>query len=187
MRNLIYAINLSIDGCCDHTILGPEGITDEVAEYHMDIMRDVDLTIFGRKTYELMVPYWPDVAKDPSAEKVDLEFARKFTAMDKIVFSRSLAHAEANTRIVRANPGDELLRLKKETGKNISVGGVDLAEQLIALGLVDEFYFVILPVIVGEGRRLLEGTGLLERLNLKLVGSNIFKSGGVALHYLKQS
>jgi len=187
MRTLVYAINLSVDGCCDHSILGPEGITDEVAEYQMDIMRDIDLTIFGRKTYELMVPYWPDVAKDPTATKTDLEFAQKFTALDKIVFSRSLAHAEANTRIIRANPGDEVLRLKREKGKKISVGGVDLAEQLIALGLVDEFYFVIFPVIVGEGRRLLKGTALPERLNLKLVGSRTFESGGVALHYLKQA
>lgn len=187
MRNLIYAINLSIDGCCDHAILGPEGITDEVAEYYMDIMRDIDLTVFGRKTYELMVPYWPDVAKDPSAEKTDVEFAQKFTAMDKIVFSRSLTHAEANTRIVRGNPGDELLRLKKEKGKKISVGGVDLAEQLITLGLVDEFYFFILSVIVGAGRRLMEGTGLPEKLKLKLVESKTFDSGAVVLHYLKGS
>src|SRR6202012_5195918 len=108
------AINLSIDGCCDHNILGPQGITDEVAEYYIDIMRDVDLTIFGRKTYELMVPYWPDVAKDPAAEKSDKDFAEKFTAMNKIVFSRSLTHADANTRVVHTHPGDELLRLKKE-------------------------------------------------------------------------
>ena len=187
MRNLVYTINLSVNGCCDHSILGPEGITDEVAAYHMDIMRDIDLTVFGRKTYELMVPYWPDVAKDPSADPTDLEFARKFIAMDKIVFSRTLAHAEANTRVVHADPGEELLRLKKETGKKISVGGVDLAEQLIALGLVDEYYFVILPVIVGEGRRLLGGTGMAEKLNLKLIGSKAFESGAVALHYVKQS
>ena len=187
MRNLVYVINLSIDGCCDHTILGPEGITDEVAEYHTNLMKDVDLTIFGRKTYEIMVPYWPDMLKDPSAEKSDKEFAEKFTAMDKIVFSRSLTQAEANTRIIRANLGDEILRLKKEKGKKISVGGVDLAEQLIALGLVDEFYFVILPFIVGKGRRLLEGTSLPEKLRLKLVGSKTFKSGALALHYLKQS
>src|SRR6185437_12685829 len=116
MRNLIYTINLSIDGCCDHMILGPEGITDEMAEYYLDVMQDVDLTVFGRKTYELMIPYWPDVAKDPSATKSDIEFAQKFTAMDKIVFTSSLAHAEANTRIVRSSPGDELLRLKKEKG-----------------------------------------------------------------------
>jgi len=187
MRNLVYAINLSADGCCDHTILGPEEMTDEIAEYYTDIMEDVDLTIFGRKTYELMVPYWPDVAKDPSADKTDREFAQKFTAMDKIVFSRTLSHAEANTRIIRANPGDELLRLKKEKGKKISVGGVDLAGQLIALGLVDECYFVILPVIVGEGRRLLGGTGMPSRLNLQLAGSKTFASGAVGLHYVKRA
>ena len=185
MRNLVYSINLSIDGCCDHMILGPECMTDELAEYHTNFMQDVDLMLFGRKTYDIMVPYWPDIAKDPSAEKSDREFAEKFVAMDKIVVSRSLAKAEANTRIVHANPGDELLRLKKEKGKKISVGGVDLAEQLIALGLVDEFYFVILPVIVGEGRRLLGGTSLPAKLNLKLIESKTFTSGAVALHYMK--
>ena len=187
MRNLVYTINLSVDGCCDHMTLGPEGITDEVAEYHTNLMRDVDLTIFGRKTYEIMVPYWPDMAKDPSAEKSDKEFAEKFTAMDKIVFSRTLTHAEANTRIIRGNLADELLRLKNGKGKKISVGGVDLAEQMMALDLVDEFYFVILPFIAGKGRRLLEGTDLRERLRLKLVDSKTFQSGALALHYLKQS
>ena len=185
MRNLIYTINLSIDGCCDHVILGPEELTDEVAAYITDIMRDVDLMVFGRLTYQLMVPYWPDVARDPSADKSDKDFAQRFIAMDKIVFSRSLAHSEANTRIVRTNPADEVLRLKSQAGKKISVGGVDLAEQLIALGLVDEFYFFILPIIVGKGRRLLGGTDLPARLKLKLVGTEIFKSGAVALHYSK--
>ena len=187
MRKLIYAINLSIDGCCDHNILGPEGITDEVAEYYMNIMRGVDLMIFGRKTYELMVPYWPEMAKDPSAPASDREFAQAFTAMDKIVFSHTLAHAEANSKVIRGKPGEEILRLKKEKGKDISVGGVDLAEQLIALGLVDEFYFFLFPVIAGKGRRLLEGTALQGKLKLKLAGSRSFHSGGVVLHYLHQS
>ena len=187
MRNLVYSINLSIDGCCDHMLLGPEGLTDEVAGYLTDLLLDIDLTIFGRKTYELMVPYWPDVLKDPSAPKSDIDFAQKFVAMDKIVFSRSLGHAEANTRIVRSNLVDEVQRLKKGSGKKISVGGVDLAGQLIALGLVDEFYFVIFPVIVGKGRRLMEGTGLPEKLNLKLVESKTFHSGAVAFHYLRQA
>jgi len=185
MRNLIYAINLSIDGCCDHTKFGGG---EDVLEYFTDLMRDVDLIVYGRKTYELMIPYWPDVAKNQSGTetKAEIEFAQTFTAIDKVVFSRSLDSAEGNTRIVRANPGDELLRLKQETGKKISIGGVSLPAQLIAPGLVDEYYFVVHPVIVGEGRRLFEDTGLLEKLNLKLVGSKILKSGCVALHYLKQ-
>jgi dihydrofolate reductase len=183
MRNLIYAINLTIDGCCDHTKVSG---SEEILEFFTDLLRDVDLIVYGRKTYELMIPYWPETAKDPSSTKAEIEFAQTFTAIDKVVFSRSLDSAEGNTRIVRANPGEELLKLKQEKGKNISVGGVSLPEQLIALDLVDEYYFVIHPVIVGEGRRLLEHTGLQEKLNVKLAGSKILKSGCVALHYLKQ-
>jgi dihydrofolate reductase len=183
MRNLIYAINLSIDGCCDHTKFGG---SEEMLEYFTDLMTDVDLIVYGRKTYELMIPYWPDAAKDQSSTTAEIEFAQTFTAIDKVVFSRSLDSAEGNTRIVRANPGDELLKLKQETGKKISVGGVSLPAQLIALSLVDEFYFVVHPVIVGEGRRLLEDSSLQKNLNLKLVESKIFNSGCVALHYLKQ-
>jgi dihydrofolate reductase len=76
--------------------------------------------------------------------------------------------------------------MKQEQGKNILVGGVDIPSQLIALGLVDEYRFVVGPVIAGEGRRLLEGVNLPESLQLKLVESKTFKSGRVALHYLKQ-
>jgi dihydrofolate reductase len=185
MRNLIYAINLSIDGCCDHTKIGG-GFLEEVGSYFTELLRDVDLIVYGRTTYEIMIPYWPDALKDPSSTKADIEFAQTFTAIDKVVFSRQLESAEGNTRIVRGNLADEILKLKQGTGKNISVGGVSLPEQLIALGLVDEFYFVVCPVIAGEGRRLFEDTSLPEKLNLKLVESKVFKSGCVALHYLKQ-
>jgi len=184
MRNVIYAINITLDGCCDHT----KQIADEEAhEYFTHLMRDFDLLVFGRKTYQLMVPYWPDVAKDPSSTKADVEFARAFDSITKIVFSRSLASAEdKNTRIVRTNLRDEILKLKQEPGKNILVGGVDIPSQLIELGLVDEFRFVVQPIIAGEGRRLLEGVNLPKKCQLKLVESKTFKSGCVALRYLKQ-
>ena len=107
--------------------------------------------------------------------------------MNKIVFSRSLDSAEdRNTRIVRTDLHDEILKLKQEQGKGILVGGVDIPSQLIELGLVDEYRFVVQPIIAGEGRRLLEGISLQEKLQLKLVESKIFKSAGVALRYLKQ-
>jgi len=153
MRNVIYGINLTADGCCDHT---KGNANEEVHEYFTDLMHDVDLLVYGRKTYELMVPYWPEVAKN-----------------------------HGNTTIIRGNLGDEILKLKQQPGKKISIGGVDLPSQLIALDLVDEFYFVIHPVLAGKGRRLLEDTSLPDQLNLKLVSSKIFKSGYVALHYLK--
>ena len=183
MRNLMFAINITLDGCCDHT----KTIADEeLLEYYTHLIRDVDLLVFGRKTYQLMVPYWPDIAKSQSETKAENEFAKTFDSTNKIVFSRSLDSAEGNTRIVRTKLRDELLKLKQARGKNILTGGVALPSQLIGLGLVDEYHFVNQPIIAGEGRRLLEGISLLEKLQLKLVESKSFKSGCVALRYLKQ-
>ena len=184
MRNLIFAINIALDGCCDHT----KTIADEeLLEYYTHLLRDVDLLVFGRKTYQLMVPYWPDVAKNHSETRASHEFAKTFVSKNKIVFSQSLESAEdKNTRIVRTSLRDEILRLKQEPGKNILVGGVDVPSQLIEVGLVDEYRFVVQPIIAGEGRRLLEGVSLPEKLQLKLVESKSFESGCVALRYLKQ-
>jgi dihydrofolate reductase len=184
MRKLIYAINVTLDGCCDHT----KGVgSDEMLEHYTQLLRQVDLLVYGRKTYQLMVPYWPEVAKNPSETKASIEFARTFESINKIVFSRSLDGAEGgNTRIVRGNLHDEILKLKQENGKNIMAGGVDIPSQLIELGLVDEFRVIVLPIVVGEGRRLLDRMSLRERLQLKLVESKILKSGCVALRYLKQ-
>ena len=184
MRNVIFAINITLDGCCDHA---KQVADDESHEFFTQLLREVDLLVFGRKTYELMVPFWPEVAEHQSLTKASNEFAKTFDSINKIVFSRSLESVEdRNTRIVRSNLHDEMLRLKQEQGKNILVGGVSVPSQLIELGVVDECRFVVSPIIAGEGKRLLEGVSLRERLRLKLVESKIFKSGCVALRYLKQ-
>ena len=184
MRKLIFAINMTLDGCVDHT---KQFVDEEQLEYFTHLLREVDLQVFGRKTYQLMVPYWPDVLKNPSETKADIEFARAFDATNKLVFSRSLNSAEdRNTRIARTNLRDEMLKLKQEQGKNILVGGVDIPSQLMELGLVDEYRFVVGPIVAGAGRRLFEGVSLPEKLQLKLVESKFFKSGCVALHYSKQ-
>ena len=183
MRNVIYAINITLDGCCDHT----KTIADEkLLEHYSRLLREVDLLVYGRKTYQLMVPYWPDVAKDQSTTKAEKEFARTFDSINKIVFSQSLDSAEGNTRIVRTKLQDEILKLKQEQGKNILVGGVNIPSQLIELGLVDEYRFVLQPILAGEGRRLMEGFNLPKKLQLKLVESKPFESGCIALRYLKQ-
>ena len=184
MRNVIYAINITLDGCCDHTKMIPD---EELLEYSTHLLRGVDLLVYGRKTHQLMVPYWPDVAKNPSETKADIEFAQTFVSKNKIVFSKSLESPEdKNTRVVRTNLQDEIVKLKHEQGKDILVGGVSIPSQLIELGLVDEFRFVVHPIVAGEGRRLLEGISLPEKLQLKLVESKISKSGCVGLRYLKQ-
>jgi dihydrofolate reductase len=184
MRHAIFAINITLDGCCEHT---KQIADEETHEYFTHLMNDVDLLVFGRKTYQLMVPFWPDVAKSQSETKAMNQFAQTFDSIDKIVFSRSLESAEdKNTRIVRTNLHDEILKLKQEQGKNILIGGVGIPSQLIELGLVDEYRFVVSPIVAGEGKRLLESVSLRERLQLKLFESKIFKSGCVALRYLKQ-
>ncbi|MEC5146132.1 dihydrofolate reductase family protein [Chitinophaga sp. 212800010-3] len=183
MRKVIYGINLTPDGCCDHTKFGG---SEETVEYFTDLMQDVDLIIYGRKTYQLMVPYWPDVAKKQSGTKVENEFAQTFDAIDKVVCSRSLTNVEGNTRIIRENLAEEILKLKQQSGKNISIGGVSLPSELIKLGLVDEYYFLVHPVLVGQGRRLLDGASLQGRLNLTLADSRTLPSGCIALHYLQQ-
>jgi dihydrofolate reductase len=183
MRNVIYAINITLDGCVDHT---KQLADEEKLEYFTHLVREVDLQVFGRKTYQLMVPYWPEVLKNRSETKADTDFARAFVSTPKIVFSRSLASAEdGNTRIVRTNLRDEILKLKQEQGKNILVGGVDVPSQLIQLGLVDEYRLVVGPIIAGEGRRLMEGVSLPDKLQLRLVESKSLESGSVALRYLK--
>lgn len=184
MRNLIFAINITLDGCVDHT-KGVGG--DEVLEHYTQLLREGDLQVFGRRTYELMVPCWPDVAKSQSDTKASIEFARTFDSLNKVVFSRSLASAaDRNTRIVRGNLHDEIVKLKQEQGKNILVGGVDIPSQLIELGLVDEYRFMVQPIVAGEGRRLLDRVSLREKLQLKLVESKVLTSGCVALRCLKR-
>jgi dihydrofolate reductase len=184
MRNLIYGINLTIDGCCDHT----KGIADEdVHDYFTQLIRDAGVLVYGRKTYELMVPFWPDIAKNQSMTRALNEFARAFDSVPRVVFSRSIDSVDdENARVVRTGLKDEILKLKQEPGKDILAGGVDVPSQLIELGLVDEYRFVVHPVIAGEGRRLMEDVRLKEGLRLKLVESKVFQSGSVALRYLKQ-
>jgi len=181
MRKLVFAINTTLDGCCDHTKFYPN---EDTFAYFTRLTRDADTFLYGRKTYQLMVPYWPDAAKEDPSD----EFAQAFDAVEKIVvFSQSLDSAEEQkTRIVHTGLQDEVLKLKREQGKNIFTGGVNLASQLAVLGLIDEYHIIVYPIIVGEGTRLFEGINLQEKLQLKLVESTVFKSGAVALRYLKQ-
>lgn len=187
MRTVSFGINISLDGCCDHTSFGPpEGSAEEFFDYFTGMMDDVDLLFYGRIMYQLMFPYWSDVARNKSEGKWEVDFAEKLTSIDKVVVSRTLDGVMENARIVRGNPVEELRRLKQLPGKKISVDTISMLPELIAAGLIDEFNLVVHPVIVGKGRRLLDGGSLPQKLNLKLVGSKVFKSGCVALHYMKQ-
>ena len=185
MRKVFFAINITADGCCSHTAMVPD---DAVLWHFTKRLRDASLLLFGRTTYQIMVPYWPDIAKNPSESEADRAFARTFEALDKVVVSTTLNHVEGNnTRIVRANVAEEVLTLKQQPGKDISVGGLSIASQLSERGLIDEYEFVVHPVIAGRGPRLFETVKLQDSLRLDLIGSETFESGVVALKYRKHT
>ncbi len=185
MRKVVFAINISTDGYCGHT----DGIADdELHEYFTGVLRNASLILYGRTTYQLMVPYWPDVAKNQSETEAINEFARVFDSLDMIVFSTTLQHVEGNNRrIVRGNLGEEVAALKQQPGKDICVGSLSIASQLSARGLIDEYRFVVHPVVAGKGPRLFENVKPPDKLRLDLTGSKTFQSGVVALEYRKQT
>jgi dihydrofolate reductase len=176
-------MNISLDGYCDHTMFNP---SEEVLEYFTETLKEVDLLFFGRVMYQLMFPYWADVAQNQSGTAAENRFAQRLSRIDRVVMSRSLDSVDDKTRLVRSNPAEELLNLKQQRGNKISVDSVSLLPELIQAGLIDEFQLVVHPVMVGQGRPLLPGGSLQEKLNLKLVDTIAFKSGSMALHYLKQ-
>jgi len=184
MRKVIFAINITTDGYCNHTDMVAD---DEMHEYFTRVLRNADLLLFGRITYQLMVPYWPDVAKNQSETEATNEFARVFDSLDKVVFSTTLKHVGGiNTRIVPSNVAEEVLALKQQPGKDIFVGGLSIASQLSERGLIDEYHFVVHPVVAGKGPRLFETVKPQDRLQLDFIGSETFQSGVVALHYRKR-
>jgi dihydrofolate reductase len=178
MRKVVFAINITIDGYCGHE----SGIADdELHEYFTGLLRDSDVEILGRNTYQLMYPYWHDVAMNQSESKVINEFARTFDSIPKIVFSTTLKSVEwNNTILLRSNLQEEILKLKQQPGKNISIGALNIASQVAQWNLIDEYHFVVHPIIAGEGPRLFESGG---QHSLELIDSKTFRSGVVALHY----
>ena len=185
MRKVVFGINITADGFCGHTDMIAD---EELHKYFTRLLRNASIILYGRTTYQLMVPYWPDVARNQSESEATNEFARVFDSLDMVVFSTTLKHAEGNkTRIVGGNPAEEVLALKQQPGKDICVGSLSIASQLSERGLIDEYRFVVHPVIAGKGPRLFEAVKPQERLQLDFVGSKTFRSGVVALQYRKHT
>lgn len=178
MRNVVFAINITVDGCCGHESSFAD---DELHEYYTELLRDSDVEILGRNTYQLMYPYWHDVAINQSGSKAINEFALAFDSMPKIVFSTTLQSVEwNNTTLLHSNLQEEIVKLKQQPGKKISIGGLSIASQLTQSGLIDEFHFLVQPVVAGKGPYLFESG---KNLTLELIGSKTFRSGIVELLY----
>ena len=180
MRKLVMAINISLDGYADHTV----GIADdELHAFFTGLLDETGIQLFGRVTYQLMESYWPHAHENPAASKSDLDFADKFNAIPKIVFSGTLGKAEwNNTTLIKSNALEYVAKLKETDGKNLYIGGIKLAGSFMSHGLIDEYWLLIHPVVVGKGRRFFDNENV--RLKLRLVESRVFKSGVLALHYV---
>lgn len=177
------AFNISIDGCYDHTKLSGG---EEILEYFTNLMKDVDLGVSGRKMYEIVNPYWREVAKTNSGTATANEFARTLSSIQSVVISRTMEEVEGGPRIIRGNLEEEIRKLKAMPGKTISIGGMNVRSQLMQAGLIDEIYLVIHPFIVASGPRLFDDIGLNENIKMELVDTKIIQQGCVALHYVKR-
>lgn len=177
-------MNISLDGYCDHTIGEP---SEELMNYFTSMMDDVDLLFYGRVMYQLMFPYWADVAKDHLGSAAEIRFAERLVSTDKVVVSRSLETMDRKTTIIRNDPAAELRKLKEQPGITISVDTVSMLPELMTAGLIDEFHLVVHPVMAGSGRHLLNAGSLSQNFKLELVETRTFQNGCTALYYRKRN
>jgi dihydrofolate reductase len=181
-RKLIYSMGVSLDGF----IAGPGGEIDwsapdeELHRFHNEQTRELGAHLCGRRLYEEM-RYWETADQNPSAAEHELEFARIWKALPKIVFSKTLESVEGNARLARDGIAEEVARLKQQPGKDLAVGGAGLAAAMIELGLVDEFGLFVNPVVLGGGTPFFPA--LEERVDLELVETRTFGSRVVYARY----
>ena len=177
MGKLIAAINMTLDGFCDHTSMIAD---DEIHQHYSELLRSAGTILFGRITYQLM-EYWPTVLKNPTGNKAMDEFAMVIDKVPKIVFSRTLKSVEWKTAtLAKRDLKDEVLELRQESGKDIFVGSPGLIVGLSQLGLIDEYQLAIHPTIAGSGLPLFKN--ISDRIDLKLLKTKTFGCGAV-IHY----
>jgi dihydrofolate reductase len=178
MRKIIGAINMTIDGVCDHTVILPD---EEIHQHFKELLLEADAILYGRVTYQLM-EFWKTLVKNPSGEKSMDEFALAMDKIPKIVFSRTLKNLEWHSATLAKQPLEEMVaELKQQSGKNVFVGCRSLIIQLMKLNLLDELQLCFHPVVAGSGLPLFENIN--DRTILKLVKTKIFSGGAVNLYY----
>ena len=179
MRKIIAAINMTLDGFCDHTA----GIADdEIHQHYNELLSNADTLIYGRKTYQLMEDYWPSIVKNPTGNKPIDDFAILIDNISKIVFSRTLKKVEwENTVLKNEIDKDEILGLRKQECKSILVGSPSLIEAFTQLDIIDEYQICVHPVVLGSGLPLFKN--LRNSIHLKLLRTKVFDCGAVVLYY----
>lgn len=179
MGKLIAAINITIDGYCDHT----HGVPDaELHDHYTQLLNNAGSILYGRVTYQLMEDFWPTLVKNPSGEKSMDDFAIAIENVSKIIFSRTLKNVGwKNTRIASRSIEDEVAALKCQSEKDIYVGSPSLISSFTNLNLIDEYQLCVHPVITGKGRSLFKGLG--DRMVLTLLKTKTFGSGCILNYY----
>jgi dihydrofolate reductase len=181
-RKLIYSMGVSLDGF----IAGADGEIDwsapdeELHRFHNQQARETGAHLYGRRLYEVMLP-WETAAEKPSAPEHVLEFARIWKDTPKIVFSKTLERVDGNARLVKNSAAEEVAGLKEQPGRDLAVGGAGLASTFIKLGLIDEYRLFVSPVVLGGGTPYFPA--LDERINLELVETRTFASRVVYVRY----
>lgn len=184
MRKIIAAINMTIDGYCDHTA----GIADaELHEHYAELLQNAGAILYGRVTYQLMESYWPRVVNEPTGNKATDEFAIAIQDVPKMVFSHTLKPGDPlitgwkNASLAERRLEEEVLALRQQPGKDIFVGSPGLIAALTELHLIDEFQLCVHPVVAGKGLRLFKHTG--DLLFFQLLKTKPFASGAIILYY----
>ena len=182
MRPLRYSINVTLDGCCQHEAgLPPD---EESMRYWTAELERAGALLFGRVTYQMMESAWRRPATGTWPDWMDesqILFAETIDRAKKYVVSSTLSGVDWNADLLRGDPGQAVERLKQASGEGLWVGGVTLPLALADLGLIDEYEFLVQPVLAGHGPTLL--AGLRQRIQLDLVDRRQFRSGAVALRY----
>lgn len=185
MRPLRYAINVTLDGCCHHEAgVAPD---EESMRFWTDELARSDAQIYGRVTYEMMQSAWRRPASGVWPDWMrewETPFAETLDRMPKHVVSRTIDVVDWNAELLQGDLGDAVRALKAEPGRGLAVGGVTLPLVLADLGLIDEYAFVVHPVIAGHGPTLL--SGLRERIRLDLVERRELGSGVTVMRYRPQ-
>jgi dihydrofolate reductase len=182
MRKLIYSMGTSLDGF----IAAPDGDIswgvpdEELHRFHNEQTREIVGHLCGRRLYQTMLPW--ETTDETRFGPVELEFARIWKSIPKVVFSTTLARVEGNARLASDGLPAEVAKLKDQPGEGVvTVGGASLAAEAIRLGLVDEFRLFVSPVVLGGGTPYFPP--LDNRINLKLIETRTFGSGAVYIRY----
>jgi dihydrofolate reductase len=181
-RKLIYSMTVSVDGF----IAGPGGEIDwaapdeELHRFHNEQTRELGAHLCGRRLYEEMV-FWETADRNPSAAEHEVEFARIWQALPKIVFSTTLTEVEGNARLATEGVREEVAKLRQQPGGDLAVGGAGLAAGFTRLGLIDEYRLFVSPVVLGGGTPYFPP--LEERIAIELVETRTFGSRVVYLRY----